>query len=130
LGTKDHPHNVIALNAYFERSVEAVQRKGGEVLKFIGDGMLAIFPVTDKISAAAAAEAALQAARDALASIGLLNGKEGRWMSRRRTTRRGFSGTKASLTRPLARSKAICVGLLTLTTPTQPASAYATERPS
>jgi len=65
------------LNAYFERSVEAVQRNGGEVLKFIGDGMLAIFPVTDSTSAPVAAEAALQAGRDLLASIGRLNGVEG-----------------------------------------------------
>jgi adenylate cyclase len=33
------------LNAYFERVLGPVQRKGGEVLRFIGDAALAIFPV-------------------------------------------------------------------------------------
>lgn len=32
------------LNAFFERSVNAVDSHGGEVLKFIGDAVLAIFP--------------------------------------------------------------------------------------
>jgi adenylate cyclase len=33
------------LNEYFERVLGPVQRKGGEVLRFIGDAALAIFPV-------------------------------------------------------------------------------------
>ncbi|PDT14237.1 guanylyl cyclase [Rhizobium sp. J15] len=41
------PHAMIAaLDAYFDRVAGAVHAFGGEVLKFIGDGVLAIFPVT------------------------------------------------------------------------------------
>ncbi|WP_064705448.1 adenylate/guanylate cyclase domain-containing protein [Rhizobium bangladeshense] len=41
------PHAMIsALDAYFDRIAGAVHAFGGEVLKFIGDGVLAIFPVT------------------------------------------------------------------------------------
>jgi adenylate cyclase len=71
------PDMIRLLNAYFERLVEAVQKSGGEVLKFIGDGMLAIFPVTESIPAADAARAALRAASAALAAIHALNGKAG-----------------------------------------------------
>ncbi|MDP2312089.1 MAG: adenylate/guanylate cyclase domain-containing protein [Pseudomonadota bacterium] len=60
------PESVIALlNAYFETMAGAVQRHGGEVLKFIGDGMLAIFPITSGASAEAACHRALLAARTA-----------------------------------------------------------------
>ncbi len=38
---------VSALDGWFELAVEAVQGRGGEVLKFIGDALLAIFPVKD-----------------------------------------------------------------------------------
>jgi len=34
-----------ALDRYFEAVVEAVRAEGGDVLKFLGDGVLAIFPV-------------------------------------------------------------------------------------
>ncbi|WP_341486278.1 adenylate/guanylate cyclase domain-containing protein [Pararhizobium sp. A13] len=37
---------IAALDAWFERVTGAVHAFGGEVLKFIGDGVLAIFPVT------------------------------------------------------------------------------------
>ncbi|ABC91455.1 probable adenylate cyclase protein [Rhizobium etli CFN 42] len=37
---------ISALDAYFDRVAGAVHAFGGEVLKFIGDGVLAIFPVT------------------------------------------------------------------------------------
>lgn len=61
------------LNDAFERQVEAVQSNGGEVLKFIGDGMLAIFPVTAQRTPAVACASALTAARSCVAAIGTLN---------------------------------------------------------
>lgn len=64
------------LNAYFERLVEAVHAHGGEVLKFMGDGMLAVFPVTQTRPAKKAAEAALAAARAGLVAIDALNGED------------------------------------------------------
>lgn len=55
------PDSYIALlNRYFECSAAPVIAHGGEILNFIGDGVLAIFPVDGACSAAAAkAEAAL-----------------------------------------------------------------------
>lgn len=49
-----------ALDRYFEAVVEAVRDQGGDVLKFLGDGILAIFPV-ESSSRTAACRAALQA---------------------------------------------------------------------
>ena len=48
------------LNGYFDCLVPAIEAQGGEVLKFIGDGLLGIFPVAD--DPAAACRAALAAA--------------------------------------------------------------------
>jgi len=46
LSESNPPEVVIsALNAWFDRIAGAVHAFGGEVLKFIGDGLLAIFPV-------------------------------------------------------------------------------------
>ncbi len=67
------PEMIRLLNAYFGGLAEAVGKHGGEVLKFIGDGMLAIFPVGPDNPAPAAAAAALAAARDGLASVEKLN---------------------------------------------------------
>src|SRR3546814_11933610 len=50
---------IAALDAWFDRVAGAVHAFGGEVLKFIGDGVLAIFPVTGM--PAEACEAALRA---------------------------------------------------------------------
>jgi class 3 adenylate cyclase len=50
---------IAALDAWFDRVAGAVHAFGGEVLKFIGDGVLAIFPVT--ATPAEACEAALRA---------------------------------------------------------------------
>ena len=36
------------LNRYFDCQVPAITKHGGEVLKFIGDGLLAIFPISDR----------------------------------------------------------------------------------
>ncbi len=56
------------LNDYFDGLVTAIEAHGGEVLKFMGDGLLAIFPVAaDPAAACAAALAAAEAARGALA---------------------------------------------------------------
>ena len=51
---------VAALDAWFDRIAGAVHAFGGEVLKFIGDGVLAIFPIGDR-SPSAACDAALSA---------------------------------------------------------------------
>lgn len=62
------------LNAYAACLVDTVAGHGGEVLKFIGDGILAIFPVCDGDGAAACARA-LDAAERAVAAVAELNGK-------------------------------------------------------
>lgn len=61
------------LNAYFEVMAGAVLSRGGEVLKFIGDGLLAVFPLTDGNPVGAAARAALAAAQAAMAGLDALN---------------------------------------------------------
>ncbi len=63
---------IAALDAWFERVTGAVQAFGGEVLKFIGDGVLAIFPVTG--APAEACEAALRAVAAARAGMAHLDG--------------------------------------------------------
>jgi adenylate cyclase len=58
-----------ALDIYFEAVADAVSTAGGDVIKFLGDGVLAIFPVEAAGNTAAACKAALNAAlqaRDAL----------------------------------------------------------------
>jgi len=60
------------LNDYFGVMTDAVQGHGGEVLKFIGDAMLAIFALgdgADRAETAARAVAAAGAAREALAEV-------------------------------------------------------------
>lgn len=54
-----------ALDRYFEAVVEAVRDARGDVLKFMGDGILAIFPVSAAGTRAAACRAALRAVADA-----------------------------------------------------------------
>jgi adenylate cyclase len=65
LSESNPPAEVIAaLGAWFDRIAGAVHAFGGEVLKFIGDGMLAIFPVVgEPRSACQAALNAVVAAR-------------------------------------------------------------------
>ncbi len=73
------PSSVIAaLDAWFDRVAGAVHAFGGEVLKFIGDGLLAIFPVTG--APAEACEAALRAvvaARAGMAHLDALRQAQG-----------------------------------------------------
>jgi adenylate cyclase len=68
---------VAAINAYLDRVVPAIVAQGGEVLKFMGDGVLAIFPIDDARDAKAACAAALAAAKAALASGGADGGRVG-----------------------------------------------------
>jgi adenylate cyclase len=63
---------IAALDAWFDRIAGAVHAFGGEVLKFIGDGLLAIFPVVDGRSGGAC-DAALRAASAARAGMAHLD---------------------------------------------------------
>jgi adenylate cyclase len=61
---------IAALDAWFDRVAGAVHAFGGEVLKFIGDGVLAIFPVTGApTDACDAALRAVVAARAGMAHL-------------------------------------------------------------
>ena len=61
------------LNRYFDCQVPAILQHGGEVLKFIGDGLLAIFPLAGETTEArvvcAQALAAAREAQDNIAAI-------------------------------------------------------------
>jgi adenylate cyclase len=58
------------LNRYFDCQVPAILEHGGEVLKFMGDGLLAIFPLREgKADMGEACARALTAARQAQANI-------------------------------------------------------------
>ena len=69
-----HPSSAViaSLDAWFDRIAGAVHAFGGEVLKFIGDGVLAIFPV-DGGSPGAACDAALSAVAAARAGMAHLD---------------------------------------------------------
>ncbi|WP_305988595.1 adenylate/guanylate cyclase domain-containing protein [Roseibium sp. MMSF_3544] len=61
------------LNKYFGAMTAAVEAHGGEVLKFIGDEVMAIFPYESEEEARDAAKRALLAARDTLKRIDNIN---------------------------------------------------------
>jgi adenylate cyclase len=65
---------VTFLNDYFGAMTEAVERHGGEVLKFIGDALLAIFPLSSE-NDSSVAERARVAATEAATAIRMLNEK-------------------------------------------------------
>jgi adenylate cyclase len=56
---------IALLNDLFDLQARAIADHGGEILKFIGDGLLAIFPVADPLEAPRAAANALAAAEEA-----------------------------------------------------------------
>ncbi len=64
---------IALLNDYFGALSEAATRHDGEILKFIGDAMLAIFPVASDGSAAVTCRAALAAAAEAETLAGAIN---------------------------------------------------------
>lgn len=61
---------VAILNHYFDCQVTAIRGHGGEVLKFMGDGLLAVFPIDEYVGDAADVCArVLEAARESRASV-------------------------------------------------------------
>ena len=64
------PGDVITvLGEYYDAVASAVRSHGGDVIKMIGDGMIAIFPIRDGMDAARAAREAVDAARDARTAL-------------------------------------------------------------
>jgi len=65
---------IILINEYFQCMAGAVLENNGEVLRFIGDAVLAIFPIRDgHANEAEACATALAAARDAVGRMAELN---------------------------------------------------------
>jgi adenylate cyclase len=60
---------IAILNDVFDLQAKAISKHRGEILKFIGDGLLAIFPVDGIDDAPRAAADALSAARETLAAL-------------------------------------------------------------
>ena len=60
------------LNHFYDQLVPPIEAEGGEVLKFMGDGLLAIFRIGDDGDADAACARALRAARHAEANVAAL----------------------------------------------------------
>jgi adenylate cyclase len=65
------------LNGYFDAMSEPIARHGGEILKFIGDGLLAIFPLSQP-QACAKLMHAVTDARAAMVALNERNGETGR----------------------------------------------------
>jgi adenylate cyclase len=64
------PEQIIPLlNDYAEAIVSAIHQHSGDVLKLIGDGVLAIFPAEDRARACIAALEAAKEAREAVAAL-------------------------------------------------------------
>ncbi len=61
------------LNEYFEFVSAAVTARGGEILRFIGDAMLIVFPIDDNMCSRTACNAAIDAAIDAQSTLETLN---------------------------------------------------------
>src|SRR5258707_2196556 len=61
---------VDTLNSYFDCQVSAIKTHGGEVLKFMGDGLLAVFPIDEYVGdVRQVCSRVLEAARDSRASV-------------------------------------------------------------
>jgi adenylate cyclase len=66
------------LNHYFDCQVAAIRSHGGEVLKFMGDGLLAVFPIAEQDDdKAAVCGRVLDAARQSRASVDALEYRVG-----------------------------------------------------
>ncbi|TCR91714.1 adenylate cyclase [Rhizobium sp. BK376] len=65
------------LNAYFDAICDPIQRHGGEILKFMGDGLLAIFPLS-KPTACADLLQSIREGQAAMAALNAQNAGKGR----------------------------------------------------
>jgi adenylate cyclase len=78
------PETVVEiLNFYFDCQVPAIRKHGGEILKFMGDGLLAVFPIAENdgdITEVCAR--VLQAARESRASVEALRYPNGEALER------------------------------------------------
>jgi adenylate cyclase len=73
------PREIIQmLNDFFDCQVPAIEGNGGEVLKFMGDGLLAIFPVAEPTRVDDAGARALKTSAEALSALARLNEARGR----------------------------------------------------
>ncbi len=76
--TDSAPEQIIPLlNDYADVIVSVIHAQGGDVLKLIGDGILAIFAADDRARACAAALAAAMAARSAVARLNVRRARDG-----------------------------------------------------
>jgi adenylate cyclase len=64
---------IARLDQHLEAMAEPVAEHGGEVLKFVGDGVLAAFPITEERTQDEACAAAVRAAREALGRNAAVN---------------------------------------------------------
>src|SRR5262249_46459011 len=60
---------ITMLNALFDAQAKAIVSHGGEILKFMGDGLLSIFPIDSADQAPAATRSALAAAMEAVDAV-------------------------------------------------------------
>ena len=64
-----------ALDAYFDVVVQSVEEMGGDVLKFMGDGILSIFPIRATADRSHQCQQAVRTARGVLVGLAALNDK-------------------------------------------------------
>ena len=79
------PRNVVdVLNRYFDCQVPAIVKHGGEVLKFMGDGLLAIFPIAnDNADADKVCAARLRPPARLASAVEAVNKAQGAWSTDR-----------------------------------------------
>ncbi len=74
---------VDVLNQYFDCQVPAIRKHGGEILKFMGDGLLAVFPIAkDNGNIGEVCGRVLMAAREARASVDAMHYPSGEAVER------------------------------------------------
>jgi len=71
------------LNRYFDCQVSAIETHGGEVLKFMGDGLLAVFPIDEYVGDTSKACAqVLEAARESRTNVAAMQYAVGKTVER------------------------------------------------